>query len=99
TPLDPLLHAFLKPEPPPKEIIDFLSSFERLYLFLKEKDENLISKLSSLGLGTVLFPSRSFEDFLSSARWAGEFWLETALQRPVASEDSFLQTKLMFQDS
>lgn len=51
TPLDPLLQALLKPEPPPKEIIDFLSSFDTLYLFFKEKDEKLVSKLSSLGVG------------------------------------------------
>lgn len=98
-PLDPLLQALLKPEPPSKDIADFLSSFERVFLFFKEKDEKLISKLSSLGIAKVFSSPQSFEDFLSSARWAGEFWLETALQRPVAAEDSFLQAKLIFQDN
>ena len=47
----------------------------------------------------MLFPSQSFEDFLSSARWAGEYWLEAALQKPVTAEDPLLQPKLLFQDS
>jgi hypothetical protein len=98
-PLAPLLQALLKPEPPSQDVADFISSFEKVFLFFKERDEKLTGKFSGLGPEPVRVPLRSFEDFLSSARWAGEFWLETALQRPVASEDAFLQAKLIFQDA
>ena len=99
TPLDPFLQTLLNPETPQKDISNYLSAFEKVYLFFKEKDEKLIQRLLSLCTGTVLFPSISFEDFLRSARWAGEYWLETALQKAVSVDDPLLQSKLLLQDS
>ncbi len=98
-PLEPLLQALLKTGPPSNEIADFLSSFDKIYFFFKEFDEKLSAKIASLGKGSVFSPSQTFETFLQSNRWAGEYWLETALQKPVSANDPLLQSKLNFKDS
>ncbi len=96
-PLDPLLQALHKDEPLSKNNTEFLSSFDRIFLFFKEKDQKLIEKLSKSTHGQLIFPSQSFEDFLASARWAGEYWLETVLQKPLIPGQAHPQAKLIFQ--
>ncbi len=97
-PGDPLLQTLLKDETPPNGTIDFLKSFDRIFLFFKEKDQPLIQKITNLCGQVPLVNLRPFSDFLQTSRWAGEYWLETALQTPVNPESPLLQSKLMIQD-
>jgi ADP-heptose:LPS heptosyltransferase len=97
-PLDPLFQNLLKEETPSPENSEFLKSFDQVFLFFKEKDEKLFLKISLTTGKAPLVPLQPFEDFLKTARWAGEYWLETALQGPAPPDHSLLQSKLSVQN-
>jgi ADP-heptose:LPS heptosyltransferase len=97
-PLDPLLQNLLKEESSSPDSRAFFKSFGQVFLFFKDRDEKLIQIISQLTGKTPLVPLQPFDDFLKAARWAGEYWLETALQGQVQPDHPFLQSKLMIQD-
>ena len=97
-PLDPHLQNLLKEAAPSPDNHEFLKSFDQVFLFFKEKDERLIQRIFNLTGKPPLVPLHPFDDFLKTARWAGEYWLETTLQTPVRPDHPLLQSKLMILD-
>ncbi len=93
-PLDPLLQKLLTPEPLDPPTSDFLRTFKAVFVFLKDKDEALLQKLVSAGGIQVHFPPKPFAEFLGEARWAAEYWLETASPDPLPPDSPLRQSKL-----
>jgi ADP-heptose:LPS heptosyltransferase len=98
-PLDPLLQALLSASPLGSKHQAFLNRFHDIYVFFKEKDERLLEKLAGLSQIQVHFPAKPFDDFLKEARWAAEYWLETAFDCPLAPDSPFRQAKLQMDEA
>jgi len=97
-PLDPLLQALLSSSAGAQQR-EFLERFRDIYLFFKEKDGALLEKLASLSGAQVHFPAKPFDEFLREARWAAEYWLETAFACPLSPDSPFRQAKLQIGDA
>lgn len=98
-PLDPLLQALLSPSPVDAKHQTFLKGFHDVYLFFKERDAALVEKLAALSGAQVHFPAKPFGEFLKEARWAAEYWLETAFACPLAPDSPFRLAKLQIGDA
>ncbi len=97
-PLEPLLQSLLSASPLDSTRRAFLARFHHIYLFFKEKDGALLEKLVALSGVQVHSPAKPFEEFLREARWAAEYWLETAFDCPLSSDSPFRQAKLRIDD-
>jgi hypothetical protein len=92
--LDPLLQKLLCGEPLENPTLGFLSGFSDIFVFFKEKDGPFFQKLSTAKGFRVHFPAKPFQDFLLEARWAAEYWLETAEGGSLPPESPFRESKL-----
>lgn len=97
--LEPLLQALLSGSPLEPSHQTFLKRFHDIYLFFKEKDGRLLEKLAALSGVQVHFPAKPFDEFLKEARWAAEYWLETAFACPLSPDSPFRQAKLQIDDA
>ena len=97
-PLEPLLQSLLSASPLDSSRRDFLTRFNHIYLFFKEKDEALLEKLAVLSGVQVHSPAKPFDEFLKEARWAAEYWLEAAFDCPLSPDSPFRQAKLQIDD-
>lgn len=92
TALEPLLQALLQEGALDSKTRDFLSGFKDIYLFFKEPDPKLMERLA-LG-AQVHAPRRPFAEFLAEARWAAEYWLETASAEALPADSPSRQAQL-----
>jgi ADP-heptose:LPS heptosyltransferase len=97
--LDALLQKLLSAGPLEPSQLEFLSAFKEVFVFFKEKDEPLFQKLVSVKGLLVHFPSKPFSRFLEEARWAAEYWLETAAGENPPADSPFRQSKLQISDA
>lgn len=97
-PLDPLLQILFSSGPGDSQK-DFWVQFREIFVFFKDKDEVILENLAKLSGAKVQFPSKPFREFLKEARWAAEYWLETAFQCPLAPDSPFRQARLQLDAS
>jgi ADP-heptose:LPS heptosyltransferase len=98
-PLEPLLQALLSTAPLESSSQKFLTRFHEIFIFFKEKDNVILEKLAALSEIQVHFPQKSFAEFLKEARWAAEYWLETAFSCPLSPDSPFRQAKLLIDEN
>lgn len=92
--MDPLLQSLLSASPLESSQKEFLKRFQDIHVFFKEKDPVLLENLAANSGAQVHFPAQPFEEFLKEARWAAEYWLETAFACPISPDSPFRQAKL-----
>jgi ADP-heptose:LPS heptosyltransferase len=97
-PLDPLLQALLSSSSLETTHPGFLNRFQEIFVFFKEKDPALLERLATQSGAKVHFPPKPFEEFLKEARWAAEYWLETAFACPLSPDSPFRQAKLLIDE-
>jgi len=77
--LDPVLQSLYDPTGEDALDPDFLKGFTDIYLFFKDSDERISQALSQHSHLKTHQPTGTFEEFMREGKWAGEYWLRTAL--------------------
>ena len=98
-PLDPLLQTLFSKTPLSSKDQTFQTRFKEIFIFFKDRDKTIQEKLASLSGIQVHFPVKPFSQFLEEARWAAEYWLETAFACPLPPDSPFRQAKLLIDET
>jgi ADP-heptose:LPS heptosyltransferase len=93
-PLEPILQKLLAEGGAEPSLEDFPAGFGEVFVFFKDRDENLARRLSQAGCPSAHFPKIPFEAFLKQARWAAEYWLETAGGEGLPADSPFRKASL-----
>ena len=85
--LDPVLQSLYDPTGEDSLSADFFKDFGHVYLFFKDPDARISDALSKHPHMQAHQPSGTFEEFMKEGKWAGEYWLRTALPPGETMED------------
>ncbi len=77
----------------------FWSYYSDAYLFFKEPDDNILKKILEIPGLKIHQSAKTFDEFLKEARWAAEYWLETAAGKSLPPDSPFRLSKLRIGDA